>query len=138
MNKHVVAVIFVFILDIGCTQHHNTPEFTAKLFVRDYFLAEGRSHVLKYTSGNANKKIISENEYFNDQKLQKVEIERPSLFLLTDSISMDLNSIQFTFSICYESNILTTQNMFVTMIKDNDTWNVSDYHFAGQENYDLR
>lgn len=138
MKKRVVEVIFVFILVIGCTKHHNTPEFTAKLFVRDYFLAEGRSQLLKYTSGAANKKIISENEYFNEQDLQNVEIERPSLFLLTDSISIGLNRIQFTFSIRYESNILTTQDMFVTMIKDNDTWNVSDYHFASQENYDLR
>lgn len=136
MKKRVVAVIFTLV--IGCAQHNNTPEFTAKLFVRDYFLAEGRSDLLKYTAGAASKKIISENAYFSETAPPETETERPSHFLLTDAVSTKFNGIQFTFSIRYESHILTTQDMFVTMIKDNDTWNVSDYHFASQENYDLR
>lgn len=130
MKKHVVTVFSVCALISGCVQKPESSKLTAKLFVHNYFFTEKRSNLLEYVSGKAVNKIVNENDYFNKLDKQKNEIEKPSFFLLTDSIPIGLNCTKYTFSIHYEGNITTTQNMFLTLKQDKNVWKVSDYYFG--------
>jgi hypothetical protein len=122
-------MLFLFYLP-ACTENPHLPESVAKNFVNAYFIKKNRGDLAENATGSAVVKLDVENEYSEQLNNPEIEIETPSVIQLTDSIQLDPDRLQYTFSIIYHGNTLRYETMQIVLEKKTNEWKVSDYRFT--------
>lgn len=129
--KHLTPYIILFLFYLpACAESPPLPGSVAKNFVNAYFIKENRGGLAENAIGSAVVKLNAENEYSEQLNNPEIEIEAPSVIQLTDSLQLDPNRLQYTFSIIYNGNTLRYETMQIVLEKKTNEWKVSDYRFT--------